>query len=282
MGQTVVTVEVSTDTEREQFIVHKDVLTNCSPYFKAAFEGEFREANEKSITIPDTKPATFQTFMDWCYFGNVPVNTANSCWAKSCMYKKIGKFIRSDEDEKKHTHLSEATSPKIEDLLDEALASSSYPLLELFILADRCDVPSLRRVLTDKIYDVDAFPIYAHVIRAFTELPHNSTLCQLFIDTYASDWNLGWDETCDIETSLRARLPNAFLLAVTTALSERLKKTNAKDKEEDGEDIVHKLVNGKRHRCVYHEHSQDADTFKACQKAENNSRKRKRDNLKDI
>lgn len=73
-GTDLVTIEVG--PEKKVFHVYKDVLTSASPYFKAAFEGEFREATEKRIYVEDISTSTFEAFMDWLYFRQLPGGNA--------------------------------------------------------------------------------------------------------------------------------------------------------------------------------------------------------------
>lgn len=70
-GGELVTIDVGIDV-KQAFHIHKGLLISESPYFKAAFEGEFCEAIEKRIHIADISPARFQDFMDWLYFRKLP------------------------------------------------------------------------------------------------------------------------------------------------------------------------------------------------------------------
>lgn len=53
------------------FHIHKDLLCYWSKYFHNAFNGSFREANEKEITILDVQPKIFKIFMGWLYTQNL-------------------------------------------------------------------------------------------------------------------------------------------------------------------------------------------------------------------
>jgi hypothetical protein len=70
IGLDMVTVHVGSD--KTPFIVHKDLLTSSSPYFKAAFEGKFREATDNSVPLVDVTPTQFRRFLDWLYFKKLP------------------------------------------------------------------------------------------------------------------------------------------------------------------------------------------------------------------
>ncbi|KEQ78320.1 hypothetical protein M438DRAFT_308161 [Aureobasidium pullulans EXF-150] len=47
--------------------VHKDLLCFYSDYFRAAFNGSFKEATEQKIKLPNVEPEVFETFQVWLY-----------------------------------------------------------------------------------------------------------------------------------------------------------------------------------------------------------------------
>ena len=51
----------------QPFHIHKDLLCCWSKYFHNAFNGSFREANEKEMTILDVQPSIFKIFIGWLY-----------------------------------------------------------------------------------------------------------------------------------------------------------------------------------------------------------------------
>lgn len=58
-------VMVRVGPNAQPFHIHKDLLCYWSKYFHNAFNGSFREANEKEITILDVQPRIFKIFMGW-------------------------------------------------------------------------------------------------------------------------------------------------------------------------------------------------------------------------
>ncbi|KAI9748307.1 MAG: hypothetical protein M1815_003356 [Lichina confinis] len=49
------------------FLAHDSLLAGCSPFFAAACRGNFREARERVIRLPDVEPIDFENFMLWMY-----------------------------------------------------------------------------------------------------------------------------------------------------------------------------------------------------------------------
>ncbi|KAI5251711.1 putative autophagy protein Apg5 [Aureobasidium subglaciale] len=60
-----VTVEVG--AEKKRFTIHKNLLCFYSDYFRGAFNGNFKEANEKKISLPDEDLGLFWIFHGFIY-----------------------------------------------------------------------------------------------------------------------------------------------------------------------------------------------------------------------
>jgi hypothetical protein len=65
------------------FSVHRDILTK-SEYFRKALDGEFREAEDQAIDLPEEDPAIFSFVVAFLYEGTyVPIKTAASVLGES-------------------------------------------------------------------------------------------------------------------------------------------------------------------------------------------------------
>jgi hypothetical protein len=62
-------IPVRVGPQAEVFPVHKDILTR-SEYFKKALDGEFREAGDQAIDLPEEDPAIFSFVVAFLYEGN--------------------------------------------------------------------------------------------------------------------------------------------------------------------------------------------------------------------
>lgn len=49
------------------FKIHKQLLFNSTPYFKAAFDGNFIEAKEQTLDLPEENVIMFKRFQLWLY-----------------------------------------------------------------------------------------------------------------------------------------------------------------------------------------------------------------------
>ncbi|KAF2431833.1 hypothetical protein EJ08DRAFT_165970 [Tothia fuscella] len=124
VSQDIVTVEIGPD--REAFHVHKDLLTACSPYFKAAFEGGFKEAAEKSIHIDEVTPDIFKEFLDWLYSRRLrpsadPPDIEDRC--SFCQQSGCSNFKEAEIDSPYERF---------------ALNSTEFTHVDLYIFGDRC------------------------------------------------------------------------------------------------------------------------------------------------
>lgn len=61
------TVQVIVDSGQEKFILHKDLLCFYSDFFRAAFNGSFKEATEGKVELPDVEVEIFEAFQVWLY-----------------------------------------------------------------------------------------------------------------------------------------------------------------------------------------------------------------------
>lgn len=56
--------------EKYRFEIHKTLVCGESDFFKAALNGNFKEA-DGTITLPEQDPATFKSFVYWLYTGSL-------------------------------------------------------------------------------------------------------------------------------------------------------------------------------------------------------------------
>ncbi|KAH8601680.1 hypothetical protein B0O99DRAFT_588866 [Bisporella sp. PMI_857] len=62
-----VSVYMELKEEAESFQVHKNFITHYSPFFSAAFNGNFAEGESQKLELDDTEPAVFGSFVQWLY-----------------------------------------------------------------------------------------------------------------------------------------------------------------------------------------------------------------------
>lgn len=65
------TVEVKVGPKKKSFLMHKTLLCNVAPYFRAAFEGKFAEAEAHVLELPEDDASVFEHFQLWVYSDQV-------------------------------------------------------------------------------------------------------------------------------------------------------------------------------------------------------------------
>lgn len=67
MYDEVISVEVGTGNDKKKFGVHRGLICHHSSYFKAALLGDFKEAHEKHVALPEDDPEVFRVVFTWLY-----------------------------------------------------------------------------------------------------------------------------------------------------------------------------------------------------------------------
>ncbi|KAE9977679.1 hypothetical protein BLS_001203 [Venturia inaequalis] len=267
IGTDLVTVQIGDGDTQEFFPVYKDLLTACSPYFKAAFDGKFREASDKAVSVPDVTSTQFRLFLDWLYFRRLPAADRyhfGSAECRNCSHagttcedsRRVAGFTEDfvcydDEDDSTTIPFAKlaAISDPVDQQLENSINNGPWNLQKLYVFADRCDVPALRQDLIDDIWMIGDVMPFGAIIYAWRNLSIKSPLCKLMLDDLSRFYKhetLMSDEECGMEILLPQKLPSAF---TWTLFSRKL-----------GDEKERLPV------CAYHEHAQDEETVKKCRK----------------
>ncbi|KAK3679935.1 hypothetical protein LTR78_000312 [Recurvomyces mirabilis] len=65
------------DHERA-FAIHDSVVTKKSEFFRAACNGKFKAAKEKTIRLPEAEIESFRSYIQWCYNDTISIGPATS------------------------------------------------------------------------------------------------------------------------------------------------------------------------------------------------------------
>ena len=74
------------------FHVHQNLLFDASPVFKAAFSGNFKEASERSMTLPDDEKDFFGSMIQWLYTQKLHLTMPVSLETSNVCYMKLAKL----------------------------------------------------------------------------------------------------------------------------------------------------------------------------------------------
>lgn len=68
---TTIVVRVGGPAEQRVFTILQSIATKSSEFMQTTFSGERRESREKSVSLPETKVADFEVYLEWLYKGQV-------------------------------------------------------------------------------------------------------------------------------------------------------------------------------------------------------------------
>jgi len=268
------------------FFAHKDLLRQHSEYFARVCNGKFTESYEGVISLPEFSETTFKMFLQWLYgqcaysamSAAKPIEdllvgkdtgkeTVTSEDGKTWVVKLVKVLVQDgsneiDEghakDNAKHDQMANSNDDNIRGYRTYQLVVAS--LLDLYVLAEYCDIRSLRNDVMSAFdtlnLEFDYYPGFEIVPKAFDQLPESSTYCQYVIKKSANSYVPEAEEqTEEIEHLLRSCPPN-FLIAVLKINAKRLSGNAGCDTE-----LEHSLADV----CNFHEHT-DTEEEEICKK----------------
>jgi hypothetical protein len=103
-----------------------------SSFFRAALEGDFREASENVVKLPEEQEPVFKKFLHWLYF--------------------------------------DYTAPRVSEQMDQSEASkrsraAMAELIELYLLADRLGIPSLTEDVVKEFHECVTNPRFVYPLQ---------------------------------------------------------------------------------------------------------------------
>lgn len=219
-------------SDEKRYAVHRALLCYYSPYFTAALNGSFKEADEDALKLKNTGHKVFDIFLHWLYTQTLPEPNCSN---------------------------NEGTPS----------ASSSWPdgfydywITGLFIFAEFYNVPQLRKEVVDQFYfkyvcsGVPIVPDYQTIIQAFSSLPDTSQFCRFLVRIYAVRWDVSYDEDDDEAIDNRGQLPKEFLGDLMIEVGKVRKDQNKYGKAPAMPEV-----------CEYHEHSTKEEK-KSCRRTQ--------------
>jgi hypothetical protein len=173
---------VEVGPEHQKFYIYTALLTHYSDYFAKTLSGEWKEAQDRIIQLPDIEPRVLEIFIDWMYTQKLP--SAASDWYQPS-----------------------------EDGHDSNLQKMQ---MKAYIFADRFLVPGLRcaihNYIADELIQGGKPPSYEMVVYAFDNLPAKSKMLALVVKLYCVFSKPSDDSKAEIRR--RSELPWEFLLRV--------------------------------------------------------------------
>lgn len=252
IGNETITLEVGVSKTRH--VVHRDLLIKESPYFKAMFEGPWKDGTGGIVPLQLADSAVMPFFLDWLYFRQMPdySNREIGPGSDSCLNcgQQCVSLVDKDDLPFDLENLTDEEDARLEVVINDPEIDQN---LHLYVFADQYDFPVLRKALVqDKWWDLienEDMPFYASVIKCFRHLPAHSPMSRLLMDAYVASWAAKDDSICPYEMKLRVKLPSNFTFMLAAKLG--MKATNPQPP------YIGPV-------CEYHEHPQDDQARRAC------------------
>ena len=163
------TVTLLVGDNKKVFHIHEANLFEASSFFKAAFNSDFRESSERSMTLPEDDDFVFELFVEWIYRG---------CYKLPLTQVPIPDLITY----KRH--------------------------VQLFVLADKYNVPNLKTAVLSELFIIikkrEYWPDADTIAYAFEHTFQNSLIRQFLADHMACNWPSAKYKDPEIQGWLRA------------------------------------------------------------------------------
>lgn len=76
-------------TPQQKFLIHEGVLGTSSEFIRLALRGEWKEATERTIPMPDDDPAVFSVYQSWLYSSRFVTRSDDTTSATDPEYKVL-------------------------------------------------------------------------------------------------------------------------------------------------------------------------------------------------
>ncbi|CAN9369243.1 unnamed protein product [Alternaria alternata] len=172
------------------FRIHKDALCRESEYFRAAYNGRWKEA-EEGLTLDDVEVGVFKTFVHWLYKQQLPQH---------------GDVIYDADVD------PEGPDYNVE---YDMMLLKAYVFANRFLIADYERI--VHNLFIDHIFDCEC-AMYKQIIFAYENLPKDSLILEPMVETQCLYWSTTLDN--EVETQSRLDLPKEFFIQVMVRFAE--------------------------------------------------------------
>ncbi|KZM19387.1 uncharacterized protein EKO05_0002969 [Ascochyta rabiei] len=278
---------VSIRVGEKDISVYKDLLTQVSPYFEKAFNGSFKEADERHITLEGVSEQTFREFLYWIHAQSLQFDTSSTALDHSAILPpdevarlaasvdETAGAIEEDSDEEDEDYKSDTTSEtKHTPAFDEDAfytrceAEETYcasptwaehselfcvAMAKLFVFADKYSVHQLRddilTALIGQCWKWNWFPDEEHLADVvYSDLPGASKFVKFLAGCIAcSELSASKGDAARRMQSLRDINPD-IAFEVGVTYAEMVQG-------HQDHDILVDLSRSMPNSCLYHDHS---------------------------
>jgi len=180
--------------QKKRYNIHKDIICHHSEYFRAAYNGRWKEADE-GVTLEDVEVEVFHIFVHWLYTQRLPTKSE---------YDGI---------------VTDADPGKLD---DSEKVDGGYGVLKACAFANRFLVADFERITHDFCIQTrigaSLGVSYKYIIFSYQNLPDDSLILKLMVEIQCLFWISSCDEPDEME--IRPELPHKFLIDVMSRHAE--------------------------------------------------------------
>ena len=174
-------ITVLVGEEKKKYVIHKNIVCQSSPFFDAAVKGQWKEAAEMVVRMPETKPEIFSAYVGWLYTGNLDVKAT---------------------PDTKYTKAMEPAD----------VEAIQFKLVDAYRLGDYVQDPTFRNAVVDdwKTLTESTEQLFSVAVinRLWNLVGHDSKLTSMITDYYAADCTTAvFDEVAE-------RLPHSLVVRI--------------------------------------------------------------------
>ncbi len=247
--------------------VYKDIICSVAPYFQGACNHNFRDAEDRVISLTDIDEPTFRLFLRWCHSQVRPIsNNEGHFTVDDCIvhrFKTPGDFLFDEYNTAIPQHFKNTTSEERNRLYYKnpnwisSYQRISRSLLKLYIFADRYCVDQLR---DDVLSALMGYALYwqwwldpediEFINMAYDALPSSSPFLRFIVMPNCYFWQP--PESAKDLAQLEALHPR-FLLEVIGAKARREEGLYEGSIGQIGS-LPNNAEDGLADSCLFHEH----------------------------
>ena len=210
-----VTFEIGVTKQRH--VVHKKLLIKESPYFRAMFEGAWKESTStKPIAFPEVPEKVFAEFVSWLYFRRpLEWNLTWKHWEEcfQCVGKCEGPLThQTDNPVEDLEDLTPEQDADVEKIIETAMARPG--LIRMYIFADQFDVPTFREDIINtawhRWHKKPTIISYRGIITSYRYLPSSSPMRRLLNDICLQAWPSVRHPSCPFARMIKLKVPSSF------------------------------------------------------------------------
>lgn len=218
------TVTVGKESEAREYTVHTSWITLSSGFFQKAMSKNWKEAQEKSLTLPEHEPDTFERYLHWVYSKNVVLDKAPCPCSPKCAIS-----FKADYPGCSKRH--------------------SLTLAKMYLLGDYLDDRRFCNTVIDlmkHVWDESADFLPSGTTQYIWQTaPSDSPLRHLALEIWKTDLK------CLSTGSELEKVPTSFLVELLVSIGNRF----AEDFDSDGNEEESLLEQA----CSFHKHVDDSD-----------------------